>query len=92
MSTVRIPTPLRPYAEGQKEIDVQAETVGGALDDLTRQHPGLRQHLYDEEGQLRAYVNVFLNEDDIRGLDGSETPLDPDDRITIVPSIAGGLS
>ena len=92
MSTVRIPTPLRPYAEGQKEIDVQGDTVGGALDDLTRQHPGLRQHLYDEEGQLRAYVNVFLNEDDIRGLDGSETSMGPEDRITIVPSIAGGLS
>lgn len=90
MSTVRIPTPLRPYAEGQKEIDVRADTVGGALDDLTRQHPGLRQHLYDEEGQLRAYVNVFLNEEDIRGLDGSETSMSPEDRITIVPSIAGG--
>lgn len=90
MISVRIPTPLRPYANGQKELEVQADTVAGALDHLTEQHPGLRQHLYDDEGQLRAYVNIFLNDEDVRSLEGADTPIDEDDRLTIVPSIAGG--
>ena len=90
MSSIRIPTPLRPYADGQKEIEVQADTVDGALDQLIEDHPGLRQHLYDEDGQLRAYVNIFLNDEDVRGLQGTDTPIEPDDRLTLVPSIAGG--
>ena len=62
MTTIRIPTPLRPYTNSQAEITVTGETVGAVLSDLTRQHPTLRQHLYSESGELRAFVNVFLNE------------------------------
>jgi adenylyltransferase/sulfurtransferase len=90
MSSVRIPTPLRPYAEGQKDLTVNGATVAAALEQLTEEHPGLRQHLFDDQGQLRAYVNVFLNDEDIRGLEGAETPIAAEDRLTIVPSIAGG--
>lgn len=90
MTAVRVPTPLRPYTEGQKEIQVEAETVGGALHDLAESYPGLKKHLFDDDGKLRSYVNVFVNEDDVRGLQGEDTRLDPDDRVTIVPSIAGG--
>jgi len=90
MSAVRVPSPLRPYTEGMKEIDVQAGTVGGALLALADQYPGVKTHLFDEQGDLRAYVNVFLNDEDVRGLEGAATPIQPTDRLTIVPSIAGG--
>lgn len=90
MTAVRVPTPLRPYTEGQKEIEVEADTVGGALHSLAETYPGLEKHLFDDEGKLRSYVNVFVNEDDVRGLDGEDTPLGADDQVTIVPSIAGG--
>lgn len=90
MSSVRIPTPLRPYADGQREIQVQADTVGGALDQLAIDYPALRQHLFDGDGAVRQYVNLFLNEDDVRGLQGPDTPIGEADRLTIVPSIAGG--
>lgn len=92
MSSIRVPTPLRPYTEGNKEIAISADTVGGVLQQLTDQYPGLRQHLYDDEGQLRAYVNVFLNKEDVRNLDGPETAVTDNDELTIVPSIAGGVS
>jgi len=92
MSAVRVPTPLRPYTQGMKEIEVQAATVGEALQGLADQYPGVKTHLFDEHGDLRAYVNVFLNDEDVRGLDGEATPIQPDDRLTIVPSIAGGSS
>lgn len=90
MTVIRVPTPLRPYTQGQKEVEVDGGTVGDALRSLAEQYPGLRQHLFDEEGRLRPYVNVFLNEEDIRHLQGEETPLKEDDRLMIVPSIAGG--
>jgi molybdopterin converting factor small subunit len=90
MTVIRLPTPLRPFAEGRVEVNVEGASVGAALQDLTRQHPGLRPHLYTEGGGLRAYVNVFRNEDDVRTLQGEATPLREDDRLLIVPSIAGG--
>lgn len=90
MSSVRVPTPLRPYTEGNKEIEINGETVGGVLNQLSEQYPGLRQHLYDDQGRLRAYVNVFLNKEDVRTLDGTETAVSDSDELTIVPSIAGG--
>lgn len=90
MTAVRVPTPLRPYTDGQKEIEVQAGTVGEALKSLAEIHPGLEKHLFDDEGELRSYVNIFVNDEDVRGLDGSDTALDADDQVTIVPSIAGG--
>ncbi len=90
MSTIRIPTPLRPYTGGNKEIQVQADTVERALQQLLDQFPALKPHLLDEEGQLRSYVNVFLNDTDIRQLQGPQTPVRGEDRLMIVPSIAGG--
>jgi adenylyltransferase/sulfurtransferase len=90
MTTIRIPTPLRPYTNSQAEIAVTGETVGAILTDLTRQHPTLRPHLYGENGELRAFVNVFLNDEDVRHIRGAETPVKDSDRLMIVPSIAGG--
>jgi molybdopterin converting factor small subunit len=90
MTAVRLPTPLRPYAEGHKEVEVQGESVGSALQDLVRRFPGLQPHLYDAQGGLRLYVNVFRNDEDVRTLQGEGTPLRPSDRLLIVPSIAGG--
>jgi len=91
MPTLRIPTPLRPYTEGAGEIEIQAATVGGALQELLDQYPALRLHLMDEDGQLRAFVNLFLNDEDVRHLQGQQTELKADDRLMILPSIAGGV-
>lgn len=90
MTTLRIPTPLRPYADGQSEIQINSATVGGALEELTSQYPALRKHLFSEEGELRTFVNLFLNDEDVRQLDGAGTELKPGDRLMIIPSIAGG--
>ncbi len=92
MNSIRIPTPLRPYTDNLKEIEVIASNVGEALDALTERYPSLKPHLYDENGNLRAYVNIFLREEDIRNLRGQSTPLTGDDRLMIIPSIAGGRS
>ena len=92
MATIRIPTPLRAYTNGEVEITVSGDTVGAALQDLTRQHEQLRQHLYSEKGELRAFVNVFLGGDDVRHLSGEDTPLQANSRLRIVPSVAGGFS
>lgn len=90
MPTLRIPTPLRPYTAGASELTVQGSTVAEVLTDLTARHPDLRQHLFTETGELRAFVNLFVNDEDVRFLDGAATPLDEDDRLMILPSIAGG--
>ena len=91
MSTsISIPTPLRTYAGGERQVSVQAETVGGALTELATRHGQLRRHLYAENGELRRFVNVYLNDSNVRDLEGVETPLRPGDTLTIVPSIAGG--
>ncbi len=89
MAQIRIPTPLRPYAGGQSAIAVTGSTVGMALNDLTDQHPDLRQHLFDGP-QLRSFVNIYLNQEDVRYLQGAETPLKDADTLLIIPSIAGG--
>jgi adenylyltransferase/sulfurtransferase len=90
MLKVHIPTPLRQYAGKQAAVEVQAGTVGEALDSLIGQHPELRRHLYTEEGKLRAFVNVYLNDEDIRYLQKEATQVKDSDNISIVPSIAGG--
>jgi molybdopterin converting factor small subunit len=90
MPSLRIPTPLRPYTNGESELEIQGDTVAAALEDLTAKHPDLRQHIFTETGELRAFVNLFLNDEDIRYLGGTKTPLNEDDRLMILPSIAGG--
>lgn len=89
MPTVRIPTPLRQYAGNQSAVNVEGETAGAALKELAESYPELRQHLFDE-GKLRSFVNVYLNEEDIRYLDGADTVVSEDDTLMIIPSIAGG--
>jgi adenylyltransferase/sulfurtransferase len=87
---VLIPTALRPYAGKQSVIEVSALTVGEALNTLVAQHPDLRRHLFSEEGKLCSFVNVYLNDEDIRYLSKDATPVKETDTISIVPSVAGG--
>ena len=87
---VLIPTPLRPCAGKQSTIEVSGQTVGEALNDLIAKHPDLRKHLFSEDGKLRSFVNVYLNDEDIRYLTEDATPVKETDTITIVPSVAGG--
>lgn len=91
MPTLKLPTPLRPYADGQSKIDVQGQNVTEALNDLLRQYPSLEKHLFSEAGTLRPFVNLFLGEEDVRHLQGVETTLAEDDVLRIIPSIAGGI-
>lgn len=90
MTTIRIPTPLRPYTGGSSAVAVSGGTVGEALADLTRLHPQLRPHLYDGD-ELRSFVNVYLNKEDVRGLQGAQTAVAEADTLMIIPSIAGGV-
>ena len=88
--TVRIPTPLRSATDGQSTVEVEADTVGDALRALTDQHPDLADNLYNEDDELRQFVNIYVGDDDIRFGDGVDTALDTVDEVSIVPSIAGG--
>lgn len=88
---IHIPTPLRQYAGKQDSVEIGARTVGDALAQLTQQHPDLRKHLYTDDGKLRSFVNVYLNDDDVRYLPQKEaTPVKSGDTLSIIPSIAGG--
>ena len=90
MPTLKIPTPLRPYAGGQATINVTGGRVADALAELTARHPGLRQHIFNDAGELRPFVNLFVNDEDVRYLDGVDTPVAETDLLRIIPSIAGG--
>jgi molybdopterin converting factor small subunit len=89
-SVVLIPAPLRAYVGGCRQIAVHAATVEGALLELTEKSAALRRHLLDDDGQLRHFVSVFVNDEDIRALAGPATPLAEGDAILLVPAIAGG--
>lgn len=89
MATIKIPTPLRAYTAGEAVVTVSGATVSDVLSDLTAQHPGLKQHLFDN-GELRSFVNVFIGEDNTRDLDGMATSVNDGDALRIIPSIAGG--
>ena len=88
--TIQIPTPLRRFTGEQGEVEVHGQTVGDALRDLTRLHPSLARHIYNEQGTLRSFVNVFLNDEDVRHLGRDATPVKTGDTLSIIPSIAGG--
>lgn len=90
MISIRVPTPLRSYTDGAKDVAVEAETVGEAMEQLASAYPGLRPHLFSEDGQLRSYVNLYVNQEDVRHLDGAGTRISDEDSLMIVPSIAGG--
>jgi molybdopterin converting factor small subunit len=90
MPSLRIPTPLRAYTAGESEVTIQGQTAGDALNYLVIHHPGLKPHLFSEDGNLRPFVNLFLGEENISELQGLETPLKDDDRLLLIPSIAGG--
>jgi molybdopterin converting factor small subunit len=87
---ILIPTPLRPYAGRNEAVELEAATVGEALARLVEQFGELRRHLYADSGRLRSFVNVYVNDEDIRYLKQEQTPLRDGDVISIVPSIAGG--
>src|SRR5436309_15281654 len=90
MAKILIPTPLRPYTDKQDTVDVSGSTVGELLADLTRKHSGLKAHLFNEQGKLRSFVNVYVNDEDIRYLQKEETPVTAVDTVSIIPSVAGG--
>jgi molybdopterin converting factor small subunit len=88
--TVRIPSQLRPLAGGSNEVSTEGSTVGEVLKALDTAHPGFADRLFDESGKLRRFVNVFLAEEDIRFLDGLQTPVPAGATVSIVPAVAGG--
>jgi len=91
--TIFIPTPLRQFAAGKDAVEVSASTIAGALDQLTQSHPDLRKHLFTSEGKVRAFVNLYLNEEDVRYLPAKDaTGVSATDTLSIIPSIAGGAS
>ena len=87
---VRIPTPLRSLTKGAADVQVKADTVIDLIEDLERQHPGLRDRLVEENGELRRFINIYVNQEDIRFLQGEKTSLKDGDEVVIVPAIAGG--
>ena len=89
-NTIHIPTPLRPFTDKKESVEVNGNTVGELLADLTTRHDGLKKHLYADDGRLRNFVNVYLNDEDIRYLEREATPVKPGDELSIVPSVAGG--
>jgi adenylyltransferase/sulfurtransferase len=92
MTTLKIPTPLRQYTNGQAEVAVKGANVEAAMRNLVEQYPTLEQHLYNGGDELRAFVNLFLGEDNVKDLQGLDTPLNDGDTLRLIPSIAGGSS
>jgi adenylyltransferase/sulfurtransferase len=91
--TIFIPTPLRSYVAGKDAVEVDAATIAQALEALTGRHPELRKHLFTAEGKLRAFVNLYLNDEDVRYLPAKEgTAVAAGDTLSIIPSIAGGIA
>jgi sulfur-carrier protein len=88
--SIEIPTAFRRFTEGAPKIDCSAATVAGALQELTTRFPALSRHVRDESGQIRQFLNIYLNDEDIRFLGGESCTLKEGDRVLLVPSIAGG--
>ena len=89
-STVRIPTPLRKLTNNDELVEVNAATIGDAINELQTRYPGIKERLLDETGAVRRFVNVYVNEEDIRFLQNQQTALKDGDEISIIPAIAGG--
>ena len=90
MIKVRIPTPLRPLTKGQGEVEAKAASIADMIGSLDATYPGLKDRLCDDKGELRRFVNIYVNEEDIRFLKGKETSLKDGDEVSIVPAVAGG--
>ena len=90
MAKVRIPTPLRKLTNDEELVEVKATTVGDAINELQTRYPGIRERLLDESGAVRRFVNVYVNEEDIRFLQNKDTQLKDTDELSIIPAIAGG--
>ena len=90
MATVKIPPVLRPSTGGEKEISAGGDNVGAVLNALADQHPATKGQLFGDDGGLNRYVNVYLNDEDVRVLDGLETPVGESDTLVILPAMAGG--
>jgi sulfur-carrier protein len=90
MIKVRIPTPLRPLTGGKGEVETHASNIQTMIDSLNGEFPGLKTRICDDTGEIRRFVNIYLNEEDIRFMKGKDTPLKDGDEVSIVPAIAGG--
>lgn len=90
MATIFLPTPLRRYADGQSKVQVEGATLGELLTNLDTTYPGLKDRLFDESGDIKRFIQVFVNEEDARALQGKDTPVGPRDEVSIVPAMAGG--
>jgi sulfur-carrier protein len=87
---VRIPTPLRKLTNNEEIVEVDANTISAAITELQIRYPGIKERLLDEKGAVRRFVNLYVNEEDIRFLQNQETPIKSGDEISIIPAIAGG--
>lgn len=87
---VRIPTPLQKFTKNQTEVAADAKDVKELIDDLEKNYPGIKERICDENGKLRRFINIYVNEEDIRFLQRDETPLKSGDEVSIIPAIAGG--
>jgi len=89
-TTVRIPTPLRRLTNGQDKLEIESANVFEMIDSMESEFPGFKERLLDENGELRYFVNIYLNGEDVRFLEGVATPISSGDEISIVPAVAGG--
>lgn len=89
--TVRIPTPLRKLTNGKGELQVAAKNIGELIENLEKEYPGIKSRLCDESGNIRRFINIFINEEDIRFKENLKTSLKDGDDISVVPAIAGGI-
>jgi len=90
MATVLVPTPLRRLTNGQSKVDAPGDNIAAVFRSVNDQYPGFDEKLMDDEGNVKRFINVFLNNDEIRSLQGMDTPVSDDDKVSIVPAMAGG--
>ena len=89
--TVRIPTPLRKLTQNKPEVEVSGNNIELLIDNLDASYPGIKERIYDESDNIRRFVNIYLNDEDIRFLEGKSTPVNDGDEVSIIPAIAGGI-
>lgn len=89
--SVHVPTQLRSLTGGLPGVEVSGSTVGEALTDLATRHPGIAQRIFGDEGRLRRFINVYVDDEDVRFLDGLRTTIEPDNKLVIIPAVAGGM-